>query len=118
MTTEPLPRCWYETGYILHHWDIPDWEHPASNEQKRLFFALCNELKYNVVEAKDRAKRLYRLISFSHISKVQISKLIDQLQLTLEGKKHDAQLKGGDTNGKSEIDKTNGINQKDSKNQT
>lgn len=53
---------------------------PASESQKKLFFALCTELGYDQEVLKERAKELYSLASFADISSLQISALIDKLQ--------------------------------------
>ncbi len=79
-------RKWYETGYKLHNWPVPDWNDLASEDQVKLFFALCNELHHNVYEVKERAKKSLRLFSFSHITKTQIAQLIEKLQLQIRAK--------------------------------
>ncbi len=85
-------RKWYEVGYRLHNWPQPDWGNPASDEQRRLFFALCKELGLESEVAKERAKKSYCLLSFSHVSKSQISTLIEKLQRNIEERREHASL--------------------------
>ena len=49
----------------------------ASPQQKRMFFALCNQLGWDVEMAKDRVKKKYKLESFANIRKDQLTEVID-----------------------------------------
>lgn len=51
----------------------------ASDKQRRMFFALCNQLGYNSEEAKDRAKAHFNKESFKDLTKDEVNWLIDQL---------------------------------------
>ncbi len=59
----------------------------ASEQQKKLFFALCNNLDYEPELAKERAKAKYKLEHFPEITKYQLSTLIDLLLKQQEAKK-------------------------------
>ncbi len=52
---------------------------PASDKQKSYFFVLCQDLGYAADEAKERAKKKFKLESFTEITKTQLSELIDLL---------------------------------------
>ena len=51
----------------------------ASPQQKKMFFALCNQLGWNHEEVKERIKKKYHLDSFANISKVQLTETIDAM---------------------------------------
>lgn len=51
----------------------------ASEQQKKMFFALCNNLGHDPETAKERAKKKYNLEHFGEITKQQLSVLIDLL---------------------------------------
>lgn len=57
-------------------------------KKKRYFFALCRELGYDKIEAKERAKKRFRLDSFRDISLYQLNFLIAKLQAMKELKDH------------------------------
>lgn len=77
-------RKWYEAGYKLHGWMIPNWNNLASQEQARKFFALLSELKISADEGKERAKKHFRVLSFTHLSVSQLQWLIEQLEKQLQ----------------------------------
>lgn len=54
-------------------------EQSASDNQRKMFFALINDLGHDPIEAKERAKKKYNLISFKDITNWQIQKLLDFL---------------------------------------
>jgi len=54
-------------------------EQPASDQQRKMFFALVNDLQQDPIEAKERAKKKYNLSSFKYITNWQIQKLLDAL---------------------------------------
>ena len=47
--------------------------------KRRWFFALCRELGYNIVVARNKAKVRFNLESFSEIQEYQLDYLIDKL---------------------------------------
>lgn len=51
----------------------------ASQQQKRMFFALCNQLGWDADAAKEKVKLKYGLESFANISKDQLSDIIDKM---------------------------------------
>ena len=53
---------------------------PASEQQKKMFFAVANKLGLDPEETKERAKKKYGLESFKDINKAQLTTLIDILQ--------------------------------------
>lgn len=52
----------------------------ASVAQRKLFFALCKDVGLTGDQAKDKAKKKFKLKSFKDIESKQISQLIDKLQ--------------------------------------
>lgn len=48
-------------------------------KKKRLFFGLCRELGYDTEKEKEKAKKRFKLKSFSEIKEYQINQLIDIL---------------------------------------
>ena len=50
-----------------------------TRRKKSWFFVLCRKLGYNINLAKDRAKKKFRLESFSDIQEHQLNYLIDIL---------------------------------------
>lgn len=79
-------RKWYKAGYKLHGWAIPDWNHLATQEQTRKLFALLSELKISADEGKERAKKHFRVLSFTHLSVSQLKWLIEKLEIQLQQK--------------------------------
>ena len=47
--------------------------------KRRWFFALCRELKYDIVVARTKAKVRFNLQSFAEIQEFQLDWLIDRL---------------------------------------
>lgn len=60
--------------------------HPASEKQIKYFFVLCRDLGYTADDAKDRAKKKYKLEHFNEITSDQLSVLIDLLIKKMEEK--------------------------------
>ena len=58
----------------------------ASPQQKKMFFALCNQLGWNHEEVKERIKKKYFLDSFANISKAQLTETIDAMNNKLVNK--------------------------------
>lgn len=58
----------------------------ASTQQKRLFFALCNQLGWDSEMAKERVKKKFKLDSFANVSKESLSEVIDVMQRRAAGK--------------------------------
>ena len=58
----------------------------ASTQQKRLFFALCNQLGWDSDGAKDRVKKKYHLDSFANVSKEQLTEVIDIMTARADNK--------------------------------
>lgn len=56
----------------------------ASEQQKRMFFALANQLNLDPEETKNRAKKFYGLDTFTKITKQQLTPLIDKLLAKVE----------------------------------
>lgn len=54
-------------------------EDKASEQQRRMFFAICNDLGHDAETAKERAKAKYKLEHFADITKYELSTLIDRL---------------------------------------
>ena len=61
---------------------------PASEQQKKMFFALANKLGLDPDDTKDRAKKKYGLESFKDINKAQLTTLIDLLQQKIRDEKN------------------------------
>lgn len=59
-------------------------ERKISEPQKRLFFALCNNLGIDADRAKDKAKKKYGVEHFKDLSVEQAAELIDTLELRIE----------------------------------
>lgn len=55
-------------------------ERKASTQQKRLFFALCNQLDLDSELAKERAKRKFKREHFADLSVEEMAILLDSLQ--------------------------------------
>jgi len=68
--------------------------HPASEKQIKYFFVLCRDLGYTAEDAKERAKKKYKLDHFNEITSDQLSQLIDLLLKKMEEK--DDKLKSMD----------------------
>lgn len=64
----------------------------ASTQQKRLFFALCNQLGWDCEKIKEKVKAKYKLDSFANVSKEQLSKVIDRMSNRANDKTGDALL--------------------------
>lgn len=47
--------------------------------KRRWFFALCRELGYDIVVARNKARARFNLTSFSEIQEFQLDELIDRL---------------------------------------
>jgi len=58
----------------------------ASPQQKRMFFALCNQLGWNSEQVKERVKKKYKIDSFANISKTSLTEVIDVMQQKAAGK--------------------------------
>lgn len=52
----------------------------ASPQQKRMFFALCNQLGWDGDQVKERVKKKYKLDSFANVSKDNLTEVIDAMQ--------------------------------------
>lgn len=52
----------------------------ASEQQRKLFFALVKEAGFEAEAMKERAKKKFGLESFNQITSAQVSELIDTLQ--------------------------------------
>lgn len=68
---------------------------PASEKQIKYFFVLCRDLGYTTEDAKERAKKKYKLEHFNEITRDQLSTLIDLLLKKAEEK--DENLKSMDS---------------------
>lgn len=62
----------------------------ASTQQKRLFFALCNQLGWDSEKIKEKVKKKYKLDTFANVSKEQLSAVIDRLNNLANNKTEDA----------------------------
>lgn len=62
----------------------------ASQQQKRMFFALCNELGVDAETAKESIKKKYQIDSFANISKVQLTEIIDKMVNRINNKTQQA----------------------------
>lgn len=51
----------------------------ASQQQKRMFFALANQLGYDPEVVKERAKKHFQLDTFKNATTDQLTYLIDKL---------------------------------------
>ncbi len=49
----------------------------ATQKQKSMFFALCNQLGWDAETTKERVKKKYTLDSFANISKEQLRNILD-----------------------------------------
>lgn len=81
MNNEEKIKQLFEEFYQQINLPIPQWEELATPQQKRLFFL---KLKQNHIDnqiGRMRAKMKYNLLSFNHITKSQLSVLIDALEL-------------------------------------
>jgi hypothetical protein len=70
----------------------------ASQSQKRMFFALCNQLGLEAEKAKDAVKRKFKIDSFADISKAQLSEVIDMLDKKVQTKTKQALVAFFETN--------------------
>lgn len=59
-------------------------ERKISEPQKRLFFALCNNLEIDPEKAKNKAKKKYGVEHFKDLTVEQAAELIDALELRME----------------------------------
>jgi hypothetical protein len=57
---------------------------PHSREQAKLFFSLANQLNYNPMEVKRRAKLHFSAECFNALPSEQINQSIDRLLLKIE----------------------------------
>lgn len=62
----------------------------ASQQQKRMFFALCNQLGWDSEATKEKIKAKLKLDSFANISKEQLSAVIDRMNNKANNKTEDA----------------------------
>ena len=59
----------------------------ASQQQKRMFFALAHELGYDTEVVKERAKKHFKLETFKNATKDNLSFLIDRLLIKIDERK-------------------------------
>jgi hypothetical protein len=57
----------------------------ATPRQKRMFFALCRELKIDAVDTKEKVKKKYKLDSFANISMSQLGTILDRMTVKAKG---------------------------------
>ena len=60
----------------------------ASEAQKKLFFALGNDLGVDPIVLKERAKKKFNLQHFPQINSIQIKELLEAMQNKLQNIKH------------------------------
>ena len=51
----------------------------ATDKQKKMFFAICHNLGHDPEEAKERAKKKFKVEHFAELSKYQLNILIELL---------------------------------------
>ena len=61
----------------------------ASEQQRKLFFALCHDAEIDSEKAKEKAKKKFGVDSFLSLSSFQISELIEKLQEKIDTKSKD-----------------------------
>ena len=59
----------------------------ASQQQKKMLFALAHELGYEAEAVKERAKKHFKLDTFKNSTKEQLNFLIDRLLIKIEERK-------------------------------
>lgn len=57
---------------------------PATEKQRKMFFAIAHALDFDPDEVKERAKKRFQLDSFKNATKSQLNWLIDKLLATQE----------------------------------
>lgn len=56
----------------------------ATTQQQRMFFALCRELRLDSEVTKEKIKKKLNIDSFAHISKKEMSQVIDAMLRKME----------------------------------
>ena len=61
----------------------------ATDKQKKMFYALCNETGQDVDASMEKVKKKFGLGSFNDVQKHQLHEIIEKLQAVLKVNMHD-----------------------------